>query len=98
MPLITTQSDLESVAPTLNTIPAQINLGGPVPVYFDDVFTGGVATLTLVGLRYAAGLAARVFALPAGATKFAVTYAVRPSQLAAVNSGSDEFEIGRAHV
>ena len=92
MSLTVTQSDIESVAPTLNVIPAQINPGGPVPVYFNDVLVGGVATLTLVGSRYAAGLAARVVALPAGASKFTLTYQINPSQLAALNSGSDEFD------
>lgn len=83
-PLIQSYSKIETIVPGIDTNPADINPGGPTPLYFNDVFAGGVTTMTLVGERYAAGLSKRVVTLPEGVSRFTFTYAIRPSQLAAL--------------
>ena len=83
-PLVQSYSELETITPGLDTDPNNINPGGPVPLYFNDVYGGGVTTMTLVGTRFAAGLSKRVVTLPSGVSQFTFTYKIKPSALASV--------------
>lgn len=83
MQLVQSYIGLEAVAPGLDTNPVNINPGGPVPAYFNDLQWPGGTTMILAGAAFAAGLSKRSQALPAGVSQFTLSYMARPSALAA---------------
>ncbi len=84
---------METMAPGIDTTPANINPGGPVPAYFSDQTWNGGTTVTIAGAAYAAGLSKRAVALPANVSQCTLSYQIRVSQTAAANSQANETDL-----
>lgn len=83
-------ANLETIAPTIDTIPAHINPGQQPPTLFrDDPYPGG-STITIDGPAYSAGLSKRYVTLPVGLlatlSVFTFNYQITPSETASLFS------------
>lgn len=86
-------TNLETIAPGIDTTPADINPGGPVPAYFNDETWNGGTSDTIAGVAYAAGLSKRAVTLPANVSQFTLSYQVRVSQTGAAYSQANETDL-----
>lgn len=83
-----TYSNLETIAPVLDTNPADINPGQQPPTLFrDDPYPGG-STITIEGPAYSAGLSKRYVTPPGGLLQtlsvFTFSYQIMPSETASM--------------
>lgn len=92
-----TYSNVETLPRGLDTDPAHINPGGPVPLDFNDQSWSGGTTLNISGDPYAAGLSKRSFSPQAdlllSATKITKSFQIRPSQMCAILSQANESDL-----
>lgn len=88
--MTTTFDAIETLPCKLNTVPAQINPGGPVPAWFADELSEDGATVTVAGQPNAAGCSTRVLPLPPlaqGQTAQAFTFSFN----ACLDANSDRY-------
>lgn len=85
--------NLEQMVAGIDTTPADINVGGPVPAYFSDQMWNGGTTITVAGPAFAAGLSKRSVALPSGVSQCTLSYQIRVSQSAGVESQANETDL-----
>jgi hypothetical protein len=90
-------TSLEAIVPGIDTNPANINPGGPVPTSFTDTPWNGGTTINIGGAQWAAGLSKR-FVTPqpdmlAACSRFTFSYQIRPSQLALLLSQANENDL-----